>query len=332
LSETERASGARRCAFCTQGDTDAGAVPETPIPAAELASFRDRAVAYVVDYGLANIAGLIIFFAFGLVAAVIAAAFGAGEDGAYKAALIAGLPALVVFAISYVWIGDALGGTPGKRFTKLGVVSLPDGGQLGLRRGFLRYLVQTLGQLPLFLGWLWCIWDPHKQTWHDKAAGSVVVRNPVFTSTARLPWSTPVLGVGVVALITLFVTLGVVVGVNVEESAPHSTRSNAEVDRALDRQDSQQANIDRLHEPCSPEWTSATALNEATTAEVVFGLEDVEDATGEFEAQLSALCDDGDLEAFCRGYAASIVSYKIDPGATLQSDVELECLQGLRDQ
>ena len=43
-------------------------------------------------------------------------------------------------------------------------------------------LVRVLvGYVSLFmagLGFLWCLWDPEQQTWHDKVAGTIVVRAP----------------------------------------------------------------------------------------------------------------------------------------------------------
>jgi uncharacterized RDD family membrane protein YckC len=30
--------------------------------------------------------------------------------------------------------------------------------------------------MALYLGLLWVLWDPQKQGWHDKMAGTVVVR------------------------------------------------------------------------------------------------------------------------------------------------------------
>jgi uncharacterized RDD family membrane protein YckC len=32
--------------------------------------------------------------------------------------------------------------------------------------------------IVLFLGFLWMIWDQEKQTWHDKIAGTIVIRLP----------------------------------------------------------------------------------------------------------------------------------------------------------
>ena len=39
-----------------------------------------------------------------------------------------------------------------------------------------RYLAYFLSTLPFGLGLLWVAWDPKKQGWHDKLAGTVVVR------------------------------------------------------------------------------------------------------------------------------------------------------------
>jgi uncharacterized RDD family membrane protein YckC len=35
--------------------------------------------------------------------------------------------------------------------------------------------VSIVSAIVFLLGYLWMLWDPEKQTWHDKAAGSVVV-------------------------------------------------------------------------------------------------------------------------------------------------------------
>jgi uncharacterized RDD family membrane protein YckC len=39
-----------------------------------------------------------------------------------------------------------------------------------------RYFAYYLSTILLGLGFLWIIWDPKKQGWHDKLAGTVVVR------------------------------------------------------------------------------------------------------------------------------------------------------------
>jgi uncharacterized RDD family membrane protein YckC len=49
------------------------------------------------------------------------------------------------------------------------------GGPIGYGRAFIRQIAQILSAVVFFLGYLWMLWDPEKQTWHDKIAGSVVV-------------------------------------------------------------------------------------------------------------------------------------------------------------
>jgi uncharacterized RDD family membrane protein YckC len=47
---------------------------------------------------------------------------------------------------------------------------------------FATAVVRTLGaflsMICVGLGFLWVIWDPEKQTWHDKIAGTTVIRVP----------------------------------------------------------------------------------------------------------------------------------------------------------
>jgi uncharacterized RDD family membrane protein YckC len=41
-----------------------------------------------------------------------------------------------------------------------------------------RSLTSLFSLVVAFLGFLWAGWDREKQTWHDKIAGTVVVRMP----------------------------------------------------------------------------------------------------------------------------------------------------------
>lgn len=61
---------------------------------------------------------------------------------------------------------------------RLGVLVLDenDGSYIGTKRAVYRGLMSYVSQIALFLGYLWMLWDPKKQTWHDKVAKSVVVK------------------------------------------------------------------------------------------------------------------------------------------------------------
>ncbi|MGI8903345.1 MAG: RDD family protein [Solirubrobacteraceae bacterium] len=71
--------------------------------------------------------------------------------------------------------GGPSGQTLGKRALGIRVVSFDTGGQLGYPRALIRYIGKIISGLVIFIGYLWMIWDPEKQTWHDKMASSVVV-------------------------------------------------------------------------------------------------------------------------------------------------------------
>jgi uncharacterized RDD family membrane protein YckC len=67
------------------------------------------------------------------------------------------------------------GQTPGNAAVGIRVVDARDnlGRPIGYRRAFVRWAVSLLSALVVLLGFLWMLWDPNKQTWHDKAAGSL---------------------------------------------------------------------------------------------------------------------------------------------------------------
>jgi hypothetical protein len=48
-----------------------------------------------------------------------------------------------------------------------------------------RYAGYTVSVLPLGFGLVWVGWDPRKQGWHDKLAGTVVVRQPRASGSGR---------------------------------------------------------------------------------------------------------------------------------------------------
>ena len=80
-----------------------------------------------------------------------------------------------VIGISYYVGLNANGGTLGKQIVGLRLQDARTGENIGYPRALIRYIVAIASFLALLIGFLWCIWDGKKQTWQDKAAGSVVV-------------------------------------------------------------------------------------------------------------------------------------------------------------
>jgi uncharacterized RDD family membrane protein YckC len=51
-----------------------------------------------------------------------------------------------------------------------------DGSPITIGKAVLRYIGYIVSSLIFCLGFLWVIWDADKQGWHDKIAGTYVVK------------------------------------------------------------------------------------------------------------------------------------------------------------
>jgi uncharacterized RDD family membrane protein YckC len=67
--------------------------------------------------------------------------------------------------------------TPGKIAIGARIVDARTGARPGKRQLVIRYLGYYVAMIPLMAGIVWVAFDPRKQGWHDKLAGTVVVRN-----------------------------------------------------------------------------------------------------------------------------------------------------------
>jgi uncharacterized RDD family membrane protein YckC len=76
----------------------------------------------------------------------------------------------------YTYFHGRTGQTPGDAALGIRVVDIDNGNVIGYGRAFGRCLVSIVSGLVIVLGYLWMLWDPRKQTWHDKAVSSLPVR------------------------------------------------------------------------------------------------------------------------------------------------------------
>ena len=77
-------------------------------------------------------------------------------------------------AIIILWVTKQA--TPGKMAIGARVVDAQTGGKLSSSQSIVRYFGYYLSTIPLGIGLLWVAFDPRKQGWHDKVAGTVVIR------------------------------------------------------------------------------------------------------------------------------------------------------------
>ena len=135
----------------TQGDT---VLPPPPGSFADMprAWFRDRLAAFVLDVILVAIIASILDF----------------EAGAVF------LPLLLAYHIGFwTWKQTTVGGI----ICQLRLVRV-DGTPLGFADALVRGLSSIFSIAVLFIGVLWILRDPDHQAWHDKIAGTFVVKVP----------------------------------------------------------------------------------------------------------------------------------------------------------
>src|SRR5688572_28051198 len=60
-----------------------------------------------------------------------------------------------------------------------------DGQPIGGWPAIGRLFAHIIDSLPCYLGWFWPLWDPKRQTFTDKAMGTVTIR--LKSPTSRLP-------------------------------------------------------------------------------------------------------------------------------------------------
>jgi uncharacterized RDD family membrane protein YckC len=83
----------------------------------------------------------------------------------------------VVPFVATIWFWIRYMGTPGKMATKLRVVDASTGNKMSTGQSVGRYFAYIVAMLPLCLGLIWVGIDKRKQGWHDKLAGTVVIRD-----------------------------------------------------------------------------------------------------------------------------------------------------------
>lgn len=66
--------------------------------------------------------------------------------------------------------------TPGKMAVSARIVDAETGEPPSVGKCIGRYFAYLVSTLPIFLGLIWVAFDRRKQGWHDKLAGTVVVR------------------------------------------------------------------------------------------------------------------------------------------------------------
>ena len=156
-----------------QATTPTPTVP-TAVPTTIYAGFMPRLGASIVDSIIVSIVSGIITFVLGM---VIGIATGGSDAAVSVAQGLASIIQFAIFAAYYIYFIGSKGQTLGKMLLKIKVVNSETNAVPGYASAFLREVVgKILSSLVLGLGYLWMLWDPKKQTWHDKIAKTIVIK------------------------------------------------------------------------------------------------------------------------------------------------------------
>ncbi len=93
----------------------------------------------------------------------------------------------IIFWAYMMWFKGYGGATPGYHVFGIRVISI-NGAQVGIRQIIVRVISSFFSAIPFGLGYIWIAFDANRQAWHDKIAGTYVIRaeaKPV--RTIRLP-------------------------------------------------------------------------------------------------------------------------------------------------
>ena len=146
------------------------------------AAWGRRLAAIAIDLILVSIAPFV------LAVVVFATAGAGGDDDLYASldrfvvgVLLAGVLSVVLSTLYFTMLVARTGQTVGKKLVGIAVRDARDvARRIGYGRALARWgvlvVLWLLYSIPGVIDALWPLWDKRKQSWHDKAARSVVVR------------------------------------------------------------------------------------------------------------------------------------------------------------
>lgn len=165
----------------------------TTPPPAQHASWGARLGAYLID-GLVSVLfflpAIIFFFAGPKKDRLCHVNTGGGiEFGGYNNAICRGpsgatiaiagllyLIGIVAYVIFRARAEGSTGQTIGKKALGIKTVDATTGQPIGTGRAVGRFFSYIISGFICDLGFLWALWDPNKQAWHDKIVSTVVVK------------------------------------------------------------------------------------------------------------------------------------------------------------
>ena len=140
--------------------------PTAYAPAVTYGGFWIRVVAYIID-------GILL----GIVGSIVAVIFRANPgDPTSSGYTVAQTINFLIGAVYFVGLWTYWGASVGQRILKLRVVDVNTQQPIGVGKAILRYIGLFISFIVCFIGVIWVAFDPRKQGWMDKIAGTLVLQ------------------------------------------------------------------------------------------------------------------------------------------------------------
>jgi uncharacterized RDD family membrane protein YckC len=91
---------------------------------------------------------------------------------------VTGLVSFGLWIYNYVIMQGNTGQTWGKRILSIRLVRMSDGQPVGPGMSFVRYIAHLADSFSLGIGYLFPLWDAHRQTFADKICSTLVLADP----------------------------------------------------------------------------------------------------------------------------------------------------------
>ncbi|MGA7269669.1 MAG: RDD family protein [Acidimicrobiia bacterium] len=143
--------------------------PQPPAGPGPLAEWADRVIATLIDFVFVFAAGIVVF--------IVGVILGAISDVLGTLVSSLGYLALSIYALYLGYLEGIRGQSPGKAIRGLKVVNQANGELIGGGMGVVRKLAHVIDSIICYIGYLFPLWDPQKQTIADKLLQTVVLKD-----------------------------------------------------------------------------------------------------------------------------------------------------------
>jgi uncharacterized RDD family membrane protein YckC len=146
-----------------------------PAPGLQYAGFWIRFASYLIDVIPIAILGGILNVSLGT---GYSCRF--GSDNVYRCGggtgYVGSWLGFLVLGVYWVLTWSLMGASLGQKALGMRVVNAQSGERIDFGKAVIRYVGFVISAIPFAIGLIWAGFDPRKQGWHDKIAGTYVVR------------------------------------------------------------------------------------------------------------------------------------------------------------